>query len=179
MPQYTRVIKRDRFNVCVSLLDGTTQLVPISDFHTWDMVIALTDTSLLNTEEHKEKKVIEENKEDSIIEVKENQDNEIDLFNEVETDLQDAEEIKEENKTEEVKVEDIQEYVKVPKKRGRKKVDKEEKPKEPKSKKTWKADYKAGSFRKNTNGLGVDHPYEMVNMFVESIYYSDGVEAPF
>ena len=57
---------------------------------------------------------------------------------------------------------------------------KEEKPKkEAKSKKTSKADHKAGNFRKNTNGLGVDHPYETVNTDVETVEYEEGVEAPF
>lgn len=42
-----------------------------------------------------------------------------------------------------------------------------------------KADYKAGTFHKNTNGLGMDHPYESISMVVESVEYCEGIEAPF
>ena len=34
-------------------------------------------------------------------------------------------------------------------------------------------------FRRNTNGLGVDHPYESVNMDCESVEYDKGIVAPF
>ena len=52
-----------------------------------------------------------------------------------------------------------------------KKEKKEPKPKIQKNKGTW-------AFRK-TNGLGVDHPYETVNMLYTSVIYEDGIEAPF
>lgn len=56
------------------------------------------------------------------------------------------------------------------------KSDKEQK--KTKSKKSI-SDHKAGNFRRNTNGLGVDHPYEFVNISIDSVEYDEGIIAPF
>lgn len=39
--------------------------------------------------------------------------------------------------------------------------------------------YRSGQFRTNSNGLGIEHPYESVNMEYTKVLYSDGIESPF
>lgn len=53
---------------------------------------------------------------------------------------------------------------------------KEEKAK-PKKEKSVR--YRASTFRRNTNGLGLDHPYESVDMCAGSVEFCEGIEAPF
>lgn len=59
----------------------------------------------------------------------------------------------------------------------------EDKPKKKRGRKPKNVDgevpKKSSTFRRNTNGLGTDHPYETVNMDYETIEYEKGVEAPF
>ena len=170
MQQYTRIIHRNRFEVSVELPDGAIKSIPINEFSQWNMVIALSDFS---TSKQK----------DEVIEVEDKQEKkdekeviQLDLFDEVEENIsKNKEDVKKE-----VEVGQVSDPEEPKKKRGRKKkVDTEDKPNESKPVKNKKADYKAGSFRKNTNGLGVDHPYEMVNIYVESVEYTEGVYAPF
>jgi hypothetical protein len=59
----------------------------------------------------------------------------------------------------------------------------EDKPKKKRGRKPKNAEGEAPSkptsFRRSTNGLGTDHPYESVNMDYETVEYEDGVTAPF
>lgn len=59
----------------------------------------------------------------------------------------------------------------------------EDKPKKKRGRKPKNVDgeapKKSSTFRRNTNGLGTDHPYETVNMDYETVEYEKGVEAPF
>ncbi len=59
----------------------------------------------------------------------------------------------------------------------------EDKPKKKRGRKPKNAEGEAPSkptsFRRSTNGLGTDHPYESVNMDYETVEYEDGVAAPF
>lgn len=64
------------------------------------------------------------------------------------------------------------EGVEIQKKEKPVKVKKEPKPKSTSNKGTW-------SFRKNTNGLGVSHPYETVDMLYTPVIYAGDIEAPF
>lgn len=52
------------------------------------------------------------------------------------------------------------------------------KPAKPKTSKK-KVSYKAGVFNRNTNGLGVDHPYETVDTSYEKKVFEEGVFSPF
>lgn len=59
----------------------------------------------------------------------------------------------------------------------------EDKPKKKRGRKPKNVDgespKKSSTFRRNTNGLGTDHPYETVNMDYDTVEYEKGVEAPF
>jgi hypothetical protein len=153
MAQYLRVVRRGKNNVRVELPDHTTQLVPVSELPLWELVVALANHSS-NTE------VINLDTEMANID----QENTQEESQAEDTSTSEKVEVVEETSKKEVK---------------EKKSKKESKPKEAKPKKTEKASYKAGNFRKNTNGLGVDHPYETVDTNVETVEYADGVEAPF
>lgn len=99
MHQYLRIVHKGRgFNVRVELPDHSTQLVPVAELNSWELV---KDSS-----------------------------------------------IRTENKGSKEK-EDI------------------------------KSKPKLNSFRKNTNGLGIDHPYEAVDTNVEEVEYEEEVYVPF
>lgn len=189
MAQYLRVVRRGKHNVRVELPDHTTQLVPVPELPLWELVVALANQSqnveVINLDQ--EMAEIEQNndvKGPSIQQEEPVAENNpvVDEVNQTSVeDINEQGEVKtviEYNQPlEESKHEEGSKEVEKPR-RGRKPKS-ESKPKEEKPKKSDKPNYKEGNFRKNTNGLGVDHPYETVDTNVESVEYSDGVEAPF
>ena len=155
--KYLKVLRKGKHNCRVLLPNKDTCLVSLQDLPNWELVSEDVGEPSNSTQENMDEE-IREIFDDS---------NPTTVVEETTTVVEETTEEVQDNNREVLQLTSLPEQEEEkPKKRGR-------------AKKEKITNNKETNFRRNSNGLGQDHPYESVNMEYNSVEFEEGVEAPF